>query len=197
MTRGLTDALFANPKHIGQDGSSWCRERTWTRGGQRGDIRNRADHRDRGGGHFGDEQRGAFAWVRRDQPFNLHSLAHGQPERSQVQRSTKSVLHHASDVVLNLVSRAGSRWDKSGDPDGGWQGAVRSSYRVYSQGRQRRQAPSGRWNYCADFWRGTLVRWSEGLSPVFGDPVDGWTDRGAPGYRAYPPRAKTLPAVVR
>ena len=59
-------------------------------------------------------------------------------------------------VEARLVSRTGSPWDKSGDPDGAWQGAARGSYRAYSQGRQRRQASSGRRNCCADFWRGTL-----------------------------------------
>ena len=58
---------------------------------------------------------------------------------------------------FRLASCTGSSCDKSGDPGGAWQGAARSSYRVYPPGRQRRQASAGRRNCCANFRCRTLA----------------------------------------
>ena len=69
----------------------------------------------------------------------------GRGRRGLVAGPVRDVDRSARD----LVSCTGSSCDKSGDPGGAWQGAARSSYRVFPPGRQRSQASAGRRNYCA------------------------------------------------
>ena len=91
---------------------------------------------------------GTTAPTARRSPGTSHRPRDHSPSSPAAARSARP--------ARTLVSCTGSSCDKSGDPGGAWQGAARSSYRVYPPGRQRRQGSAGRRNYCANFrWQDT------------------------------------------